>query len=137
MTQRHPSTYRVDLADSILWILACFEKLLENGLATQGSVVEEHIKQDESPDMPRCKYLQDLGSRVWFSLLPTFELHALLSEGDFLLGQVKRLGDLGKIRQCEEAKQRDRYGDDTIDDKQPLPKDMCTKSVYVSHKVRT
>lgn len=108
MIKRHPSTYRVDLADSILRILACFEELLENGLATRGSVVEEHIKRDESPDMPRCKYLPDLGPRVWLSLLPTFELHALLSERHFLLGQVERLGDLGKIRQCEEAKQRNR-----------------------------
>jgi hypothetical protein len=48
--------------------------------------------------MPRCEDLPYLRPSVRLSLLPTFELHALLGECHFFFGQVERFRDLGKIR---------------------------------------
>ena len=107
-------------------------------MPTRGTVVEEYIEWNESPDVPRRKDLLDLSSGIWLPLLPAFELHALLGECDFILCQIEGLGDFGKIRQCEEAKQCDGQGDDAIDNEKPLPSLEAAASVelvYTSHQV--
>lgn len=101
-------TYSVDLANRILWVLARFEKLLKDRLSTRRAIVEEHIECNESVDVPGSEDFLDLGSGIRLSFLPSFAFHTLLSEHDFLLGQVERLGNLGEIGEREVSENSNR-----------------------------
>ena len=92
--RRYGGTYGIDLTDGILRVVTRLEELLKDRLRSHTSVIEEHIKRDESPDVPGSKDLPYLGSGIWLPLLPAFESHALLRKCNLLFGQVEGLRDL-------------------------------------------
>lgn len=131
-------TYRVDLRNSILWMLARLEKLLEHRLRTRVAVVKKDVQENQGVDMPGCKDLPHLRASIWLAFLAALALHALLCEFHFLFCQVKGLGDFGEVGQEEEAHESNGDGDDAVDDEEPLPPSetaFAVESVDAGHEV--
>ena len=91
---RDSETYGVDLTDGILRVLTRLEKLLKYRLRPHTRVVEEHVKRDESPNVPRREDLAYFGPRIRLPLLSSFKSHALLRKCNLFFGQVEGLRDL-------------------------------------------
>lgn len=110
------------------------EPIGKHGLATIGvAVVEQNIKQSQEVYVPAGKDFLELCLRVRLSLSTSFELHALLTQLDFFLAEIKGTADLGDIGKEQEAQQSDRKRDDRIDDEEPLPSMVAISAIKTDH----
>lgn len=110
----------VQLADGIFVDRVAFEEEGEKRVAGKGLCLSRNDPEhDEAPELPRRKHFLDEAQSDGGALLN--DRHAGHSQALLIVAEIKRRGVARRVWEEDEAVQRNRDGEEAVNDEQPSP----------------